>query len=130
MLPSGPRWKSLPLRPSVPTKHQVTLYYRDPIECLQALLSHPLFEHRISFVPRKVWSTAGRAVRVYEDWLSGNHAWELQVRMARPLLYSAVPYSLLFRTFCPQAPRYWALHCPLTKRIFPSSLEIAWRTLY
>lgn len=79
MLPSGPPWKSLPIRPTVPTKRAVSLYYRDPVECLQALLSHPLFERHISFVPRKVWSTAARLVRVYDEWLSGDHAWELQV---------------------------------------------------
>jgi hypothetical protein len=61
-------------------KRAMSLYYRDPIECLQALLSHPLFEGHISFISRKVWSTAARSVRIYEDWLSGNHAWELQVR--------------------------------------------------
>ncbi|KAG6377868.1 hypothetical protein JVT61DRAFT_14650 [Boletus reticuloceps] len=78
MLPSGPRWKSLAMHPSVPTKRAVTLYHRDPIECLQTLLSHPLFQRHISFVPCKVWSTAARLVCVYDDWLSGDHAWELQ----------------------------------------------------
>ncbi|KAF8546661.1 hypothetical protein OG21DRAFT_1389440, partial [Imleria badia] len=42
------------------------------------LLSHPLFERHISFVPRKVWSTATQLMHVYNDWLSGDHAWELQ----------------------------------------------------
>ena len=79
MLPSGPRWKSHTLRPEVPTKCKVAIYYHDPIECLQALLSHPLFAPHISFVPRKVWMSAARVVRVYKDWLSGDHAWNLQV---------------------------------------------------
>jgi hypothetical protein len=77
-------------------KHTVNLYYRDPIECLQALLSHPLFEHHISFIPRKVWSTAAWPVRIYEDWLSGNHAWELQVRTigSRPFHLYSLPLPL------------------------------------
>ena len=79
MLPSGPRWKSHTLRPEVPTKRKVAIYYCDPIECLQSLLSHPLFVPHISFVPRKVWMSAARVVRVYEDWLLGDHAWNLQV---------------------------------------------------
>ncbi|KIM55809.1 hypothetical protein SCLCIDRAFT_30071 [Scleroderma citrinum Foug A] len=78
MLPSGPRWKSHILRPEVPTKRKVAIYYCDPIKCLQSLLSHPLFAPHISFVPRKVWTSAARIVRVYEEWLSGNHAWNLQ----------------------------------------------------
>ena len=51
MLPSGPCWMSLSICPVVATKRPVTLYYRNPIGCLQALLSHPLFERHISFVP-------------------------------------------------------------------------------
>jgi len=79
MLPSGPRWKSHILRPEVSTKRKVAIYYRDPIECLQSLLSHPLFAPHISFVPRKVWTSAACIVRVYKEWLSGDHAWNLQV---------------------------------------------------
>ena len=79
MLPSGPRWKSHILHPEVLTKCKVAIYYCDPIKCLQSLLSHPLFAPHISFVPQKVWTSAARIVRVYEEWLSGNHAWNLQV---------------------------------------------------
>ncbi|KIJ67278.1 hypothetical protein HYDPIDRAFT_84341, partial [Hydnomerulius pinastri MD-312] len=54
--------------------------YCDSIECLQALLSHPLFkfEHHISFVPSKVWSMAAQLVHIYDEWLTGDHTWELQ----------------------------------------------------
>ena len=79
MLPSGPRWKSHVLLPKIATKRKAIVYYRDPVECLQSLLSHPLFESNISFVPQKVWSTSARTVRIYEDWMSGDHAWNLQV---------------------------------------------------
>ncbi|KAF8133422.1 hypothetical protein EV363DRAFT_1397654 [Boletus edulis] len=36
----------------------MSLYYWDPIECLQALLSNPHFEYHISFTPQNIWSTA------------------------------------------------------------------------
>ena len=68
MLPSGPWWKSHVLHPHVPTKCQAILYYHDPIDCLQSLLSHPSFASRISFVPRKVWSSSACIVCIYEDW--------------------------------------------------------------
>ncbi|KAI6026101.1 hypothetical protein BKA83DRAFT_4050307 [Pisolithus microcarpus] len=55
-----------------------TLFYHDPIKWLQSLLSHPLFEPHISFVPRKVWSMAAQISWVYDKWLTGDHAWELQ----------------------------------------------------
>ncbi|KAI5982093.1 hypothetical protein EDD15DRAFT_2403257 [Pisolithus albus] len=86
MLPSGPRWKSHTLLPQVPTKRKPIIYYRDPLECLQSLLSHPLFTSHISFIPRRVWSSSARIVRIYEEWMSGNHAWSLQIPNGATLL--------------------------------------------
>ena len=80
MLPSGPHWKSHVLPTQVPTKQrQPIVYYHDPLECIQSLLSHPYFASHISFVPQKIWLTSARVVRVYEEWMSGDHAWDLQV---------------------------------------------------
>jgi len=84
MLLSGPRWKSHTLHPQIATKCKVVLYYRDPVECIQTLLSHPLFAPHISFVPQKVWSSSARVVRIYQEWLSGDHAWNLQVSSSFP----------------------------------------------
>ncbi|KIK13390.1 hypothetical protein PISMIDRAFT_118996 [Pisolithus microcarpus 441] len=78
MLPPGPCWQSWVLQPQNLTKQVTMLFYCDPIKCLQSLLSHPLFEPHISFIPRKVWSMAAQISRVYDEWLTGDHAWELQ----------------------------------------------------
>ncbi|KIM69832.1 hypothetical protein SCLCIDRAFT_102953, partial [Scleroderma citrinum Foug A] len=78
MLPSGPHWKSHTLQPWITTKCQVILYYRNPVECIQSLLSHPLFVPHISFIPQKVWTSFAQVVCVYQEWLLGNHAWDLQ----------------------------------------------------
>ncbi|KAI6096000.1 hypothetical protein F5141DRAFT_1067925 [Pisolithus sp. B1] len=66
------------LHPQNLTKQVMTLFYCDPIECLQSLLSHPLFEPHISFIPRKVWSMAAQI---------SNH-------MAHPLLLSLANISM------------------------------------
>ncbi|KAI6025376.1 hypothetical protein PISMIDRAFT_16871 [Pisolithus microcarpus 441] len=86
MLPSGPCWKSHTLLPQVLTKRKPIIYYRDLLECLQSLLSHPLFTSHISFIPRRVWSLSVRIVRIYEEWMSGNHAWSLQIPNGAMLL--------------------------------------------
>ena len=52
-LPSGPRWQSQVLHTQHLTRHTVMLFYHDPINCLQSLLSHLLLEPYISFVPKK-----------------------------------------------------------------------------
>ena len=79
MLPAGLRWKCETMTPEYPTKQPPRLFHRDLIMCLQALLSHPLFEPHISFVPRRIWTTAAKVCRVYDEWLSGDHAWSIQV---------------------------------------------------
>ncbi|KAH7917570.1 hypothetical protein BV22DRAFT_1026118 [Leucogyrophana mollusca] len=78
MLPSGPQWKYKTISTAIATKHPARLFYRDVLECTQALLSHPLFEQHISFIPRKVWMNSEQSMRRYDDWLSGNSAWEMQ----------------------------------------------------
>ena len=54
-LPAGPKWLCEQMRPEYHTKQPVHLFYHNLLECLQALLSHPLLGPYISFVPCKVW---------------------------------------------------------------------------
>ncbi|KAF8833335.1 hypothetical protein BDN67DRAFT_874869, partial [Paxillus ammoniavirescens] len=54
ILPPGPTWFCEPIQPEGCTKNTVRLFYRQPIECLQAILSNPILGPYISFVPRKV----------------------------------------------------------------------------
>ncbi|KAF8194077.1 hypothetical protein K438DRAFT_1906744 [Mycena galopus ATCC 62051] len=78
-LPPCPQWKVKlwDTRPH-PTKKPLTLFYRDPLECLQALLSNPLVQDHIQFTPFKLWETSAKLMRLYTEWLSGDAAWDLQ----------------------------------------------------
>ncbi|KAI5986735.1 hypothetical protein EDC04DRAFT_2589552, partial [Pisolithus marmoratus] len=71
-LPPGLLWLCKMLMTEYPTKELPCLFYCNPIECLQALLSHPLFESHISFVPRRVWMCAAKICCIYDEWLSGD----------------------------------------------------------
>lgn len=81
MLPAGPQWKRQRMNTTHPTKSKVYLYYRDPVECLEALFSNPLFQGKMDFIPRRVWTTSARLVRRYSEWMTGDAAWEYQVRI-------------------------------------------------
>ena len=76
---SGPWWLCKLLPTKYPTKQPACLFYHDPIKCLQALLSHLLFESHILFVSRRVWTSAAKICHIYNEWLSGDHAWNMQV---------------------------------------------------
>ena len=86
MLPAGPQWLCETLVLEYPTKQPPRLFYHNPIECLQALLSHPLFEPHMSFVPRRLWTCATKICCIYDEWLSGDQAWSIQVRPAAVLV--------------------------------------------
>ncbi|KAI6037289.1 hypothetical protein PISMIDRAFT_105549 [Pisolithus microcarpus 441] len=77
-LPPGLLWLCKTLMTEYPTKEPPCLFYHNPIKCLQALLSHPHFKSHISFVPRRVWTCAAKICCIYNEWLSGDRAWNMQ----------------------------------------------------
>ncbi|KAF7343798.1 hypothetical protein MSAN_01960800 [Mycena sanguinolenta] len=80
-LPSGPEWKVTAWRTPTPTKKPLMLYYRNPVECVQALLSNPLIQDFIHYTPFRLWETAEKLMRVYTEWLSGDVAWKIQSQL-------------------------------------------------
>ena len=81
MLISSPHWQYKVWETRYPTKSVVRLFYRDPLECIQSLLESPLIQDHIWFAPFQLFKTAEKAVRVYTEWLSGEAAWSMQVRL-------------------------------------------------
>ncbi|KAG0691620.1 hypothetical protein DFH29DRAFT_884047 [Suillus ampliporus] len=80
-LPSGPRWKSQVIPMSHPTKSPAVLYWWDPLECIATLFNHPLLHNHIDYTACKVYSTAQKASRIYTEWMTGKHAWEMKLAL-------------------------------------------------
>ncbi|KAF8814617.1 hypothetical protein BYT27DRAFT_7326430 [Phlegmacium glaucopus] len=78
MLPKGPEWQCKPWETLYPTKKPLYLYYRDPLECIQSILYHPLVKDFIKFSPFRLYESAAKAMRIYTEWLSGDVAWSMQ----------------------------------------------------
>ncbi|KAJ7017639.1 hypothetical protein C8F04DRAFT_1214995 [Mycena alexandri] len=93
MLPKGPEWKAIPWPTEYPTKNSLTLYYRDPLECLQTLLSNPLVQDFIHFTPFRLWANSEKLMRIYTEWLSGDVAWNMQASHHAFLLLSLLPIA-------------------------------------
>ncbi|KAI6094733.1 hypothetical protein EDD16DRAFT_1443403, partial [Pisolithus croceorrhizus] len=87
-------WLCEELEPGSPTKHPVCLFYQQPLECLQSLLSHPLLAPHISFVLQRVWTPAARVCHIYDEWLSGDQAWEIQDALPHGTMVLGVVLSL------------------------------------
>lgn len=61
------------------TKHEV--FYRNPIDCLRAVLGDPAFKDYISYAPEKHYAEATRTTRMYTDMKTGDFWFEVQVRL-------------------------------------------------
>lgn len=86
-LPSPPKWKSTEVEiPGGSTTDPLIFYYRDGLECFRFLFGNPLFRDAQEFVPRKEWVDEGRSSRVYNDVMSGDRVWDLQVCILLVLL--------------------------------------------
>ncbi|KAH9027612.1 hypothetical protein EDB85DRAFT_2074745 [Lactarius pseudohatsudake] len=81
MLPKGPEWRYKPCDISYPTKKDVALFYRDPLKCIQSILSNPLVNDYIRFTPFRVYESAVSAMRIYTEWLTGDVAWSMQSQL-------------------------------------------------
>ena len=81
ILPSGPRWHSIPMETPVPATNKIDLFYRNPLECLESLMWSPLLKDYISFTPFRLYESTTKVMRTYTEWLSGDAAWCMQVML-------------------------------------------------
>jgi len=79
ILPSGPQWMGKPIMTVYPTNNRIILFYWDPLECLQSLMSNPLVKYFISFNPVCIFRMAEKLMCIYGEWLSGDTTWIMQV---------------------------------------------------
>lgn len=86
-LESGPEWKCRMFR--IPGdldkegKEQVEvveLWYRNILDVLAELLGDPELVKEAIFAPRKLYTDDTKTNRIYSEAMTGNWAWETQVR--------------------------------------------------
>ena len=100
LLPSPPRWKADEIEvEGGDTKDLLTLYYRDGLECFKFLLANPLFAEYMDFNPRHEYAAADGSERLYNEIMTGNLAWTLQVRRL------SSHFQRIIRSYlCPRTP--------------------------
>jgi len=78
-LPSGPCWTYRLVSTTHLTKEPIYLYHRDALDCVKLLFNHLLFANDMDYVLHCVFTDAECDVRVYNEWMSSNGCWEMQV---------------------------------------------------
>ncbi|KAI5984167.1 hypothetical protein EDD15DRAFT_2375560 [Pisolithus albus] len=66
LLPSGPRWKFQIVPTTHPTREPIQLYFRDALDCVEALFNHPFFADKMDFTPFRLFTTAERLHKIPE----------------------------------------------------------------
>ena len=62
------------------TKDPLVLYYRDALECFEFLFGNPLFRDYMEYVPRREFTTGAESERLYNEIMTADMAWNLQVK--------------------------------------------------
>lgn len=62
------------------TKDPSILYYRDALECFEFLFGDPLFQDHMEYVPRREFTTGEEPERLYNEIMTADMAWNLQVK--------------------------------------------------
>jgi Plavaka transposase len=63
-------------------KGQVVFYHRNPCDAIQTLLDRPSLHDHLEFVPRRVYTNKDRHERIYNEIMTGDWAWRVQVRLS------------------------------------------------
>lgn len=74
LLPPVPKWQYRIVSTTHPTKQPLHLYWRDPLDCIESLFSHPFFANEMDVTPQRVYDTVERTSRIYNEWLTGDAA--------------------------------------------------------
>ena len=80
LLPSPPRWKADEIEvEGGDTKDPLIFYYRDGLDCFKFLLANPLLVDYMDFSPRREFTDEEKSERLYNEMMTGDLAWALQV---------------------------------------------------
>ncbi|KAH7921465.1 hypothetical protein BV22DRAFT_1107182 [Leucogyrophana mollusca] len=76
ILPKGPQWRSTTFQiDGYPTKHPITLIWRDALEVVRDLFGNPVFAQGMSYDPHIVFDGLERE---FGEWMTGDRAWAIQ----------------------------------------------------
>lgn len=84
MLPAGSQWKWKEIKfEGYETKAPLVVYYRDGLECIESLFADPRFVNHLDLIPRREYLDEDCTIRTYNEMMTGQIPWEVQVRRWR-----------------------------------------------
>lgn len=56
------------------------LLYRDGLEVFQFLYGNPVFANHQKHAPERLWADYKKEMRIYDEPMTGDYVWKVQVR--------------------------------------------------
>lgn len=78
-LPSGPYWTYRFVSTTHAMKKPIYLYHYNALNCIKLQFNHPLFANKMDYVLHHIFMDAEHHVRMYNEWMSSDGCWEMQV---------------------------------------------------
>ena len=86
-LPGVPPWRKYTVKvDGDSTGQEIDFYCRDGLEVFESLFSDPMFKDAMEYCPRKVYADEAKTSQVYNEVLTGDLAWMIQVSPSSILL--------------------------------------------
>ena len=80
LLPDTVPWKQAVVRVSGgSTTQPLNFFYRPALDCFKFLFGNPLFANYMDLVPRREYTDGDKTERLYNEIMTGDRAWTLQV---------------------------------------------------
>ncbi|KAG1852600.1 hypothetical protein C8R48DRAFT_777420 [Suillus tomentosus] len=81
LLPAVPKWQCHIVSMTHPTKQPLHLYWRNPLDCIEALFNHLYFANKLDLTPTRVYNTVDHTMWKYSEWMMGDTAWSMQSQL-------------------------------------------------
>lgn len=86
-LPTGPDWiceqitveGDLKDGDGKPLRAEMELWYRDPVKCIEEIISNPAFKEFMAYAPERVFSDETGNDRIYDETWTSDWWWKIQV---------------------------------------------------
>ena len=99
-LPHGPPWmcEEITIAGDIESE-TVSLWMRDPLECIKALIGNPSYKESMQYAPIKVWKDMDMDERVYGEMWSANWWGRTQVSTSIKTEF-VMQITICFRPAC------------------------------
>jgi hypothetical protein len=68
-------------------------YWRDALDVIEYIFGNPVFAPYMQYDPQRLWTDISRTERIYSEYMTGDFAWQSQVKLLIVSFHSSLAHS-------------------------------------